>query len=318
GRSPSRFPVVGRGPRPRRSDGRSGARGAGRPAAGRMHRAARERSRTSGSPPRSPRSAPRRGPLAPRAHRPRRTPARTARAAASPDAPAARPGRPRRRRAHPRPNRPRSRRCNRSRRVASGWLPAGEPRSTARALIVYCGTRRKPQVSGLFRRFPTMTFSPETLSRLVLVAIGLAALALALSALARGRPRHNQEPVVVDEILHGILDDQSNRIARLESAVRALAGTDRRQQIDIQGAVRNVGLVRYDAFEDVGGRLSFSCALLDDRGNGVVLTSINGRQETRVYAKQVTQGTSSHNLSLEEEEAIRRALGGRQAAVETG
>ena len=58
--------------------------------------------------------------------------------------------------------------------------------------------------------------------------------------------------------------------------------------------------------------------MLDDKGNGVVLTSINGRQETRVYAKQVTQGSSTHNLSLEEEEAIRRAMGGRQAAVEAG
>jgi Protein of unknown function (DUF4446) len=155
-----------------------------------------------------------------------------------------------------------------------------------------------------------MTFSPETLSRLVLVAIGLAALALALSALASGRRRRdrNQEPVVVDEILHGILDDQSNRISRLESAVRALAGTDRRQQFDIEGAVRNVGLVRYDAFEDVGGRLSFSCALLDDRGTGVVMTSINGRHDTRVYAKPVSKGHSPYSLSIEEEEAIRKAL----------
>src|SRR4029450_7736233 len=107
---------------------------------------------------------------------------------------------------------------------------AGHPLSTARALIVYCGTRRKPQVSGLFRRFPTMTFSPETLGRLVLVAIGLAALVLALSAVASGRRRRDQEPVVVDEILHGILDDQSNRIARLESAGRAPAGARPREQ----------------------------------------------------------------------------------------
>jgi hypothetical protein len=53
--------------------------------------------------------------------------------------------------------------------------------------------------------------------------------------------------------------------------------------------VRNVGLVRYDAFEDVGGRLSFSCALLDDLGTGVVMTSINGRHDTRVYAKPVSR-----------------------------
>ena len=56
----------------------------------------------------------------------------------------------------------------------------------------------------------------------------------------------------------------------------------------------------------------------DERGDGVVVTSINGRQETRVYAKPVTQGVSAHNLSLEEEEAIRRALDGQTAAVEAG
>jgi hypothetical protein len=69
-----------------------------------------------------------------------------------------------------------------------------------------------------------------------------------------------------------------------------------------------VALLRYDAFEDVGGRLSFSCAMLDEHGTGVVLTSINGRQETRVYAKPVAVGTSTYNLSAEEEEAIRQAM----------
>jgi hypothetical protein len=79
--------------------------------------------------------------------------------------------------------------------------------------------------------------------------------------------------------------------------------------------VRNVGLVRYDAFEDVGGRLSFSCALLDDKGNGVVVTSINGRQDTRVYAKPVMARKSGYNLSVEEEEAIRQAMTGPREAV---
>ena len=72
--------------------------------------------------------------------------------------------------------------------------------------------------------------------------------------------------------------------------------------------MRRVALLRYDAFEDVGGRLSFSCAMLDEHGTGVVLTSINGRQETRVYAKPVAAGTSTYNLSAEEEEAIRQAM----------
>jgi hypothetical protein len=76
-----------------------------------------------------------------------------------------------------------------------------------------------------------------------------------------------------------------------------------------------VGLVRYDAFEDVGGRLSFSCAMLDDHGNGVVMTSINGRQDTRVYAKPIVDGHSQYNLSVEEEEAIRQAISGPREAV---
>ena len=121
----------------------------------------------------------------------------------------------------------------------------------------------------------------------------------------------------MDEGLRGILQGQAQRMQRLERAIRALHATDKRQQVEIEGSVRNVALLRYDAFEDVGGRLSFSCAMLDEQGSGVVLTSINGRQETRVYAKPVTGGVSVHNLSLEEEEAIRRALG-EQATVEAG
>jgi uncharacterized protein DUF4446 len=67
----------------------------------------------------------------------------------------------------------------------------------------------------------------------------------------------------------------------------------------------------------VGGRLSFSCALLDDRGSGVVMTSINGRQDTRVYAKPIAEGRSSYNLSSEEEDAIQKALAEPREAVKT-
>ena len=175
------------------------------------------------------------------------------------------------------------------------------------------GLSEKPQVSRHIGH-PTMDFSTETLSRLVLIAIGLGVLALALSALGPGR-RRKHGPIEVDDVLHEILEGQSNRIARLEGAVKSLATTDRRHEERIEGAVRHVGLVRYDAFEDVGGRLSFSCALLDDHGSGVVMTSINGRADTRVYAKPVTEGRSQYNLSLEEEEAIQQALSGPRRVV---
>lgn len=74
-------------------------------------------------------------------------------------------------------------------------------------------------------------------------------------------------------------------------------------------AVQRVGIVRFDAFEDLGGQLSFAAALLDADGDGIVLSSINGRTETRIYAKPVERGSSRYNLSGEEEEAIRLALG---------
>ena len=77
----------------------------------------------------------------------------------------------------------------------------------------------------------------------------------------------------------------------------------------VSRAVQRVGIVRFDAFEDLGGMLSFAVAMLDKEGSGVVLSSINGRNETRIYAKPIEHGASRINLSGEEEEAIRRALG---------
>ncbi|MGZ5293450.1 MAG: DUF4446 family protein [Actinomycetota bacterium] len=164
-----------------------------------------------------------------------------------------------------------------------------------------------------------MTLSQSTLTLLALVAVGLSVLAL-LFAIVGGagarRPKAPTGPIQMDDALRVVLDRQAAQIDRLEQAIRILNAADKRQQVLIDGSVRHVALLRYDAFEDVGGRLSFSCGMLDHHGTGVVLTSINGRQETRVYAKPVTEGTSSYNLSLEEEEAIRLAMAAPAETVE--
>lgn len=73
------------------------------------------------------------------------------------------------------------------------------------------------------------------------------------------------------------------------------------------GALRHLAVVRYDAFEEMGGRLSWSLALLDDAGDGVVLTSIRGRNEARTYAKSVAGWSSDQELSPEEDEAVGHA-----------
>jgi hypothetical protein len=74
-------------------------------------------------------------------------------------------------------------------------------------------------------------------------------------------------------------------------------------------ALRHLAVVRYDAFGDMGGHLSWSLALLDDGGHGVVLTSIHGRSEARTYAKSISSWTCEQQLSPEEEEAITHAKG---------
>ena len=82
-------------------------------------------------------------------------------------------------------------------------------------------------------------------------------------------------------------------------------------------ALRDVAIVRYDALQEMSGQLSFSLALLNALGDGVVLSSINGRAETRTYAKPVQAGKGTQELSPEEAQAVHAArLGtGLSAAV---
>lgn len=82
-----------------------------------------------------------------------------------------------------------------------------------------------------------------------------------------------------------------------------------RIQDDLADAIRHVAVMRYDAFGDLGGRYSFSLALLDDDGDGVVLTSIHGRSETRTYFKGIRAGASDDPMSPEELQAVAFAQG---------
>ena len=124
------------------------------------------------------------------------------------------------------------------------------------------------------------------------VAVVLAALACVLAALALRRTPRRPAGAGVDalpEDVHGL---------RQEVAALKAENAD---------ALRHLSVVRYDAFGDVGGHLSWSLALLDDAGHGVVLTSIHGRSEARTYAKSISSWSCEQQLSPEEEEAIEHA-----------
>ncbi|MCL4387385.1 DUF4446 family protein [Patescibacteria group bacterium] len=79
-------------------------------------------------------------------------------------------------------------------------------------------------------------------------------------------------------------------------------------------SIQKVGFIRYNPFgtADTGGNQSFSVTILDYDNNGFILTSIHGREGTRVYAKPVKKGKSSHNLSNEEEESLKRAINNKE------
>ncbi|WP_444210603.1 DUF4446 family protein [Dialister succinatiphilus] len=71
---------------------------------------------------------------------------------------------------------------------------------------------------------------------------------------------------------------------------------------------QKVGLVRYDAFDDTGDKLSFSLTVLDGKNNGFILSSLAGHDTSRIYAKKVVNGQCREALSSEEAESINIAL----------
>jgi hypothetical protein len=103
---------------------------------------------------------------------------------------------------------------------------------------------------------------------------------------------------------------QDQRLAALGDQVETVREDVRGLRKDLRQSLRNVAVVRYDAFGDMGGRLSFSCAVVDDAGDGVVISSIHARGESRTYAKGIVGGSSEVTLTPEEQEALRAARGG--------
>ena len=112
-----------------------------------------------------------------------------------------------------------------------------------------------------------------------------------------------------------LLDYAQNTVQTRERLQRSLDTGDA-NTVALQRTPRRMGLVRYDAFTNVGGQQSFSLALLDDQSNGIVLSGLYSRQDVRVYAKPVEKGSSSFQLTPEEQRAVATASLPDQLTVE--
>lgn len=150
------------------------------------------------------------------------------------------------------------------------------------------------------------------------IAGAVAVLALGVAATANNRLTHLRRSMAIlqgkndAKTLLEVISDNVQRVAGFEKALRTQAKRQEELFALLGRSARNLGVVRYDAFDDMGGKMSFSAALLDDHGNGLVITSINARAESRAYAKPIKGGGSEHNLSVEEQRAIANALGAQQ------
>ena len=78
---------------------------------------------------------------------------------------------------------------------------------------------------------------------------------------------------------------------------------------DMKFTFQKVGLVKYDAFHQMGGQLSFSLAILDENNNGFIINSVHSTEGCYSYTKEIKEGKSSISLGTEEAEALSIALG---------
>ena len=130
------------------------------------------------------------------------------------------------------------------------------------------------------------------LSALVVVLLVVSVAALVVGVLALRRTTHDARRI------------SRRNPAHVPTDLEGLRGEVQALRAEVAEALRHLAVVRYDAFGDMGGHLSWSMALLDDSGNGVVLTSIHGRSEARTYAKNIAAWSCDQAMSPEEEEAV--------------
>jgi hypothetical protein len=120
-----------------------------------------------------------------------------------------------------------------------------------------------------------------------------------LAALTRGSDERSLEAIL------------EAHLTRVHQVVRDLDAIEARTAVlerDLKLSFSRIGLVRFNPFEDTGGNQSFALALLDDRGDGFIASSLHARNLTRVYAKGVAGGRAEAALSAEEAEALKIAM----------
>lgn len=128
-----------------------------------------------------------------------------------------------------------------------------------------------------------------------------------LQAILKGSDGMSLEPLLLEHMkskatLQTSHDELGRRVSDLEREALRHVG--------------NVGIIRYNAFEEVGGDQSFVLAMVNEHGDGFIVNSITGRAQAKVYAKVVRKGVCEQALSPEEDQALKNARSRKQVSVE--
>lgn len=108
--------------------------------------------------------------------------------------------------------------------------------------------------------------------------------------------------------LEEMLQDYIKRVEKVEAKNEEIISYCKVIDENIKRCTQKIGIVRYNAFKDVGSDLSFALAILDDYNNGIVLNGIYARDSSNIYAKPIEKGISKYVLSEEEKEAVNKAI----------
>lgn len=111
-----------------------------------------------------------------------------------------------------------------------------------------------------------------------------------------------------NENLEEILENHLIKVQKINEIAEKVEDDTKQLKDSLSKCIQRVGIVRFSAFENTGSDLSFSMALLDKNGDGIVLSSLYGREESRIYGKEIQGGQSKHHLSNEEKNALEKAL----------
>ena len=106
-------------------------------------------------------------------------------------------------------------------------------------------------------------------------------------------------------------DTLIQRLDQVDSLLESNEENDRNIKVlskNMQCTYQKMGLIKYDAFHEMGGKLSFSLAMLDMRNNGFIINAMHTREGCYTYIKEIIDGNSVIVLSEEEQEALKRAM----------